>query len=75
MKKKSVAELGHNDPLPVSSPILLKCQCLMNAEQNLVTFNPNDPQMELFQICITFSQIDHPKWLPLPLLKNSENIK
>ena len=41
-----------------------------NADQHLVTFNHIDLQMELFQIDVTFfTQIDHPKWLPLPLIK------
>ena len=35
------------------SPILLKCQYSWNVEQNLVMFNQNDLQMELFQIYVT----------------------
>ena len=43
---------------------------MQQMQQNLATFSQNDPQMELFQIYVTFfTQIDHPKWLPLPLLK------
>ena len=36
-----------------TNPILLKCQYLMNVEQNLVKFNQNDLQMELFKIYVT----------------------
>ena len=54
MKKKSITELGHSDLLLFTSPVLLKCQYFINVEQNLVTFNENDVQMDLFQIYVTF---------------------
>ena len=70
MKKKSIAELGHNDLLPVIRALFcLNANISYNVEQNLVTFNQNDLQFELFQIFVTFTQIDYPKWPPLSLLK------
>ena len=69
MKKTNIAELGHNDlhVLYVYEPYFYNdllyvyepCFCLnanisLNVEQNLVAFNQNDLQMELFQIYVTF---------------------
>ena len=55
--KKSIAELDHND-LPGTSCLCaqfcLNANISWNAEQNLVTFNQNDLQMEFFQIYVTF---------------------
>ena len=51
MKKKSVAELDHNDLLPVYKSYF--AQISWNAQQNLVTFNQNDLQMVSFQIYVT----------------------
>ncbi|MEW8487965.1 MAG: hypothetical protein AB2705_22550 [Candidatus Thiodiazotropha sp.] len=58
-KKKTVAGLGHNDLLPAYLPYF--CHNITTsgqAEQNLVTFNQNDLQMESFQIYVT----GNPRW-------------
>ena len=53
--KKSMAELGHNDLLPVYEPYFAKMPISHEMLQRiLVTFNQNDLQMEVFQIYVTF---------------------
>ena len=58
------------------SPILLKCQYLINAEWNLVMFNQKDLQMEfVFQIIVTFFTNCPSKIAASAVTKNNENIK
>ena len=58
-----------------TSLFCLNASISWNAEQNLVTFNQNDLQMESFQIYVTFFTNWQSKMAASAVTKNSKNIK
>ena len=76
MKKKIYYRIRSQWPTSYLSALFcLNANSLWNIEQNLVRFNQNDLQMELFQIYVTFYTKWPSKMAASASTKNSENIK